>query len=167
MRPRPFPPLPLPNPPPAPIHTLAQHLTTHTAKHIYRYVFDVRNPFANSPLYQQPHHWVDVYFVFKTFRFRFASQRLRDVSTRHARLWVAFANGEAPWGEYKYTGQGDECVVVADEREGWVERTVGEVEGALEWSWRRCEGLVEAWEGEKGMSFRPLDIEALRGVKKT
>jgi hypothetical protein len=130
----------------------------------------VRNPFAASPLYQQPHHWVDVYFVFKTFQFRYPSQRLKNISTQHARLWVDFANGKAPWARYEYGGgQGDEVVMVADEREGWVEKKVREVEEALEWGWGRCDLLVESWEAGKmkGRGFRPLDIEALRGVKKT
>jgi outer membrane protein assembly factor BamE (lipoprotein component of BamABCDE complex) len=107
---------------------LANYLTAHTNKKVYRYVFDVRNQFPGSPLYQQPHHWVDIYYVFKTLQFRYPTQRLKDISTRHAQLWVDFANGKTPWREYKYTGNGDEIIMVADEREGWLERTVAENE---------------------------------------
>ncbi|KAF7455374.1 PnbA Carboxylesterase type B [Pyrenophora tritici-repentis] len=87
----------------APTHLLSQYLTTRTQKKVYRYVFDVRNPFPGSPLYQQPHHWVDVYFVFKTFQFRYPSQRFKQISTQHSQHWIGFANGRAPWSEYKYT----------------------------------------------------------------
>jgi hypothetical protein len=144
---------------------LAKYLTTHTSKKVYRYIFDIRNPFPGSALYQQPHHWVDIYFVFMTFQFRYPTRKLKDISTRHAQLWIDFANGKTPWKEYKYTGMGDEVVMVADEREGWVERTVAEQEGITETSWRRCEALVNSWEGKKGVGFTPLDIKPLRGKK--
>jgi hypothetical protein len=150
---------------PAPTHMLAQYLTTRTNKKVYRYIFDVRNPFPGSSFYAQPHHWVDVYFVFKTFQFRYPTQKLKDTSTKHAQLWIDFANGKAPWKEYKYTGAGDGMVTVADEREGWVERTVAEHESIMETSWKRCEALVQSWDRKKGVSFTPLDIEPLRGKK--
>jgi hypothetical protein len=146
-----------------PTHLLAKYLTTYTSKRVYRYVFDVRSPFPTSPFYQQPHHWVDIYFIFKTFQFRYPSQRLKDISTRHAQLWVDFANGKAPWTEYKYTGDRDEVVMVADEREEWVERTVAENEKITETSWDRCDALVESWTEQKNSSFRPLDIAPLVG----
>ena len=149
-----------------PNHMLAQYLTTHTSKRVYRYIFDVRNPFPNNPFYQQPHHWVDIYFVFKTFQFRFPSPRLKDISTRHTRLWIDIANGKAPWTEYKYTGQGDEIIVVADERDGWVSRSVERVERDLEWGWGRCEDLVESWKMMRGRQFNPLSLETLEGIKK-
>lgn len=148
-----------------PNHMLAQYLTTYTSKRVYRYIFDVRNPFPNNPFYQQPHHWVDIYFAFKTFQFRFPSPRLKNISTRHAQLWIDFANGKAPWTEYKYTGQGDEKVMVADERNGWADRSVEQVERDLEWGWGRCEELVESWKTMKGRHFNPLGLEILEGVK--
>jgi hypothetical protein len=46
-------------------HELAKYMSTQTHKKIYRYIFDVRNPFPSHSLYQQAHHWVDKYFVFK------------------------------------------------------------------------------------------------------
>lgn len=147
------------------MHDLARHLTTKTTKKVFRYIFDTRNPFPNHSLYQQAHHWVDVYFVFKTFQFRFPSQRLKDISTRHAQLWVDFANGKQPWPEYKYSGKGEEIVSVADERQGWVHRTVAEDEKIRETSWRRCEALSEAWKTKQGTSFLPLQIEPLQGKK--
>jgi carboxylesterase type B len=151
----------------APTHMLASHLSTKTSKNIHRYVFNVRNPFPNNALYQQPHHWVDVYFVFKAHQFRFPSQRLKDVSTKHAQLWIDFANGKKPWAEYVYNEKGNAVVMFADEREGWVEKSVGDAEKELEWGYRRCEELVGSWEGMKGEDWAPLDLECLRGVKKT
>ncbi|KAF3052390.1 hypothetical protein E8E11_011442 [Didymella keratinophila] len=112
----------------APTHSLASHLSSNTNKNLYRYIFNTRNPFPNNSLYGQPHHWVDVYFVFKAHQFRFPSERLKSISTRHARLWIDFANGKKPWKEYKYDDGREAVIMLADEREGWVERTVGQVE---------------------------------------
>ncbi|RMZ69657.1 Carboxylesterase type B [Pyrenophora seminiperda CCB06] len=142
----------------APTHLLSQYLTTHTHKKVYRYVFDVRNPFPGSLLYQQPHHWVDVYFVFKTFQFRYPYQRLKNISTQHSQHWISFANGRRPWSEYKYTGKGDEVVAVADDQEGWLERKVKDHEKAMETSWTRCETLVESWESKRGKAFSPFSL---------
>lgn len=148
----------------APTHALAQHLSRNTTKKIYRCVFDIRNPFPNHDMYAQAHHWVDVYFVFKTLQFRYPMQRLKDVSTKHAQLWIEFANGKSPWEEYKYISKGDEVVMVADEREGWVERSVKEHEELVGWGWERCEVLWESWGVGKGRTgFRPMEIEGLRG----
>jgi hypothetical protein len=146
----------------APTHHLAKHLTTHTNKKVYRYVFDVRNPFPASPFYQQAHHWVDKYFVFMTLKFRYPFQRLKDIATRHAQLWIDFTNGKKPWTDYKYTGNGDEVIMVADDRQGWIERTVAEHERIMETSWKRCDALVESWQNKKDGSFRPLDIAFLK-----
>ncbi|KAF1851559.1 alpha/beta-hydrolase [Cucurbitaria berberidis CBS 394.84] len=151
----------------APNHCLAKYLTTHTNKKVYRYIFDVRNPFPCNTLYQQAHHWVDMYYVFKTFQFRYPTQKLKDISTQHARLWIDFANGKMPWREYKYTGNGDEKIIVADERDSWVERTVAEEEKILGTTWRRCEALVASWKNKMGQSFVPLDIAPLKGKKLT
>ena len=146
---------------------MAKYLTAHTKKKVYRYIFDIRNPFPGSPLYQLAHHWVDVYFVFKTFQFRYPTQRLKDISTQHAQLWINFANGIIPWKEYKYTGNGDEVIMVADERAGWIERTVAENEKFMETTWRTCELLVESWKNQRGRSFNPLGIDPLKGKKMT
>jgi hypothetical protein len=150
---------------PAPTHEWAKYLSTHTNKKVYRYVFDVRNPFPGSSLYQQAHHWVDKYYVFKTFQFRYPTQKLKDISTKHAQLWIDFANGKMPWERYKYTGKGDEVIMVADEREGWVERTVAEHEKITEIIWRTCEVLIKSWNDKKGTHFLPLEIEPIVGKK--
>lgn len=146
---------------------LACYLTTHTNKKVYSYIFDVRNPFPNHLLYQQPHHWVDKYFVFKAHQFRYPSQRLKNISTHHAQLWIDFTNGKRPWTEYKYTGRGDETIMVTDEREGWVERSVAEYERIMELSWKRVESVAKMWGKEKGRSFNPILIEPMMGKKLT
>jgi hypothetical protein len=53
--------------------------------------------------------------------------------------------------------------MVADERDGWLERTVAENEKITELSWNRCEALVESWTSYQGMDFSPLEIDALKG----
>lgn len=151
----------------APTHTLAQSLSATSGKKVYRYIFDVRNPFPNQPLYQQAHHWVDVYFIFMVHQFRYPSQRLKDISTKHAQLWLDFANDKVPWEQYKYTGSGEETIMVADERAGWVERTVAENERIMEWSWKRCEQLWESWAQKRGKPFLPLKIAPLTMKKLT
>ena len=103
--------------------------------------------------------------MFKTYQFRYPSQRLKDISTQHARTWNNFANGETPWEEYKYTGKGDEVVMVADERDGWVERSVEEHEKVVDNSWRRCEALIESWDSMRGKHFSPFQIEPMKANK--
>jgi hypothetical protein len=156
----------------APTHLLATYLSAKTTKRVYRYIFDVRNPFPNHALYQQPHHWVDIYFVFKAHQFRYPSQRLKDISTQQARLWNEFANGKAPWGEYKYSEgdrKGEAVLMIADERAGWVERSTAQVESDLEWGYERCEELVKSWKegGKEGKTWDALGLECLRGTKMT
>ena len=155
----------------APTHLLATYLSTKTTKRVYRYIFDVRNPFPNNALYQQPHHWVDIYFVFKAHQFRYPSQRLKEISSQHARLWTEFANGKAPWGEYKYSEdrKGEAVLMIADERAGWVERSTAQVESDLEWGYGRAEELWQSWKegGMEGKTWDALRLECLMGVKRT
>ncbi|KAF2826387.1 alpha/beta-hydrolase [Ophiobolus disseminans] len=141
----------------APIHVFAKHITAHTSKRIYRYVFDIRNPFPNAPFYQQAHHWADVYFLFRAMQFRFPHQWLKDVSDRHAELWINFACGEKPWSEYKHG-----VVMVADEREGWVEKTMEEYETMSRVKWDRLDSLWQAWSEKKGAKWVPFDMAALK-----
>ncbi|KAF2660803.1 alpha/beta-hydrolase [Lophiostoma macrostomum CBS 122681] len=139
----------------APTHALAKYLTTHTTKKVYRYTFDIRNPFPGHGLYNLPHHWVDVYFIFKTFQFRYPRQKLKDISTQHAQLWLDFANGKAggPWSEYRYGDGADAVIIVADEREGWVERTVAQDEELRELGLKRVEQLWDAWLPSVGQKY--------------
>jgi hypothetical protein len=91
-------------------------MSTEPTKNLYRYVFDVRNPFPTAPFYQQTHHWVDVYFLFRTMQFRFPYQYLKDISDKHAALWINFANGNKPWSEFN--SREERVIMVADERDG-------------------------------------------------
>ena len=150
----------------APIHATIRHLTTHTKKRVYRYVFDIRNPFPNAPFYQQAHHWVDVYFVFRAMQFRYPYQYLKDVSDKHAELWVRFTYGEEPWSRYNGTGNevgnGEGVIMLADEREGWVEKTMSEYEKMSRVEWSTLEELLEAWAEKKGEEWFPMNMVALK-----
>ncbi|KAH8813305.1 Alpha/Beta hydrolase protein [Xylogone sp. PMI_703] len=68
---------------------------------VYRYNLALRNPFPGSTYYQVPgHHFVDILFLFGTFRFRYPTQKLIDISTEFMRRWLKFGAGEQPWDEY-------------------------------------------------------------------
>lgn len=153
----------------APTHALATHLSSLPHKRIYRYIFSARNPFPGHELFMHPHHWVDIYYVFKAHQFRYPppGDRLRALSTQHARFWTGFARGEEPWGVYK-VGEG-ERMMRASERDGWVEMGREEVEEEEGWGFGRCEGLVEAWReaGWERKSVGPLELECLMGVRQT
>ncbi|KAH8716984.1 Alpha/Beta hydrolase protein [Phaeosphaeriaceae sp. PMI808] len=126
----------------APVHALAQYISTHTKKPIYRYHFDVRNPFPGATYYQQSHHWVDIYFIFRAMQFRMPFQYLKDISDKHAAMWIGFANGHKPWSEFKHQGG---TIMVADEREGWVEKKMSEYEKMSRLPWARLDTLWQAW----------------------
>ncbi|KAH7089867.1 Alpha/Beta hydrolase protein [Paraphoma chrysanthemicola] len=146
----------------APIHATIRHLATHTKKRVYRYVFDVRNPFPNAPFYQQAHHWVDVYFIFRAMQFRYPYQYLKDLSDKHAELWIRFACGEEPWSQYEATGNGGGVIMLADEREGWVEKTMVEYEKLSRLSWSTLDDLLEAWDDKRGQQWYPFNLVAAK-----
>src|SRR3546814_1992454 len=64
-----------------------------------------------------------VYFVFRSLQFRYPSQRLKMISDQHASYWIDFGNGNAPWTEYKHSGDGKEIIAVAELRDGSVSYT--------------------------------------------
>jgi carboxylesterase type B len=148
-------------------HAFSEYLAKHSSKKVYRYVFDVRNPFPGHPAYQTPHHWVDKYFVFKVHQFRYPSQRLKDISTKHAQLWIDFTNGKEPWSPYTDTGDDQKIIMVADERDGWVERNVKADEEISELSNKRVEELWDSWSDQKGKRFLAMKIEPLMKRKFT
>lgn len=157
----------------ASINASCRYLSTQTSKRIYRYVFDVRNPFPNAPFYQQPHHWVDVYFVFRTLQFRYPHEYLKLISDRHAQFWIDFAHGKAPWTAYTY-GNGENfssesrnpVIMVADDRDGWIERTQEEHEKISTTSFKRLEDLWHIWSEKAGERFLPLDLASLKTLAK-
>ncbi|KAH7411776.1 Carboxylesterase [Phaeosphaeria sp. MPI-PUGE-AT-0046c] len=144
----------------APIHAFTKHVSAKTEKNIYRYIFDIRNPFPNSPFYQQPHHWVDVYFIFRTLQFRYPYEYLKDISDRHAALWLDFASGGKPWKRFE--SGGEEIMVIADEREGWVEKNTSEYEKMSGVAFGRLDELWDAWKEKRGEAWLPLDLVALK-----
>lgn len=146
----------------APIHALCAHLPpspSPSTMKIYRYIFDIGNPFIAAPFYNTPHHWVDVYFLFRTLQFRFPTRQLRSLSDEHARLWTRFARGDAPWGE---------CAagtLMVGRATGWAERSLvvdGEMAGR---DWGRLDRLWDAWGERRGdAGFLPLKlVHVLRG----
>ncbi|KAH7393072.1 Alpha/Beta hydrolase protein [Pyrenochaeta sp. MPI-SDFR-AT-0127] len=143
-----------------PIDAFSRCIAGHSNKRIYRYIFDVRNPFPNAPFYQQAHHWVDVYFVFRTMQFRFSHQFLKQISDKHAGFWIAFANGKAPWSAYK---DEQKLVMVADERDGWIERTQQQHEELSGINFGRLKKLWDIWGEKKGEVFLPLNLATLHG----
>lgn len=169
----------------APIHALCAQFARPHAEHaqaqapptkkLYRYLFDVGNPFLTSPLYRVPHHWVDVYFLFGTLGFRFPTQKLRALSAQHGRMWVGFAHGEAPWGECiahgRETGDRGESglegsvIMVADEVEGWVERSLRDDEVRNERDWERLGRLWAAWGEKRGEPWAPLRLTEVMDAK--
>lgn len=143
-----------------PTDALSRYISSHSNKRLYRYIFDVRNPFPNGPFYQQTHHWVDVYFVFRTLQFRYPYQYLKNISDKHAEQWITFANGKAPWSAYK---DEEKIVMVADERDGWVERTQEEHEKLSTTDFSRLKKLWDIWGERKGERFLPLDMTTVMG----
>lgn len=142
----------------APIHAFAKHIATKTKKNIYRYIFDIRNPFPNAPFYQQPHHWVDVYFIFRTMQFRYPYQYLKDISDKHAALWIDFASGGKPWKQFDDEG----VIIVADEREGWVEKSLSQYEKMSGVAFGRLDELWDAWKEKQGEAWSPVNLAALK-----
>lgn len=90
---------------------------------------------------------------------------MKDISTKHASLWVDFANGKAPWAEYVVGAGEEEVVMVADEREGWVERSRQEDAKMADRDWDRCEKLWDAWADFRGKEFLPMKIDPLNKRK--
>jgi hypothetical protein len=52
--------------------------------------------------------------------------------------------------------------MVADERQGWVEKTMPEYEKMSGLEYARLDSLWEAWQEKTGESWLPLDMLALK-----
>ncbi|KAF1926766.1 alpha/beta-hydrolase [Didymella exigua CBS 183.55] len=144
----------------APIHALCSHLSSSSALNdtkLYRYIFAVPNPFPGASFHAVPHHWVDVYFLFRTLQFRFPNTTLKKISDEHARLWVRFAHGQAPWGE---CGEGG--VMVADAVQGWKEMTLEEDEQGNGRDLARLGRLWDAWAEKRGdAAWAPVRVSQI------
>jgi hypothetical protein len=168
----PIPSTKLMNTSPASIHAFSNLVASQPTKRLYRYIFDIRNPFPNAPFYQQAHHWVDVYFLFRTLQFRYPRRYLKDMSNVHAAMWIIFANGRAPWKAFKgydHINGGDaSLIMVADERDEWVEMPLQKYERTSKMheehaETRRLDLLWRVWHEEKaGQSWLPLGMAALK-----
>jgi hypothetical protein len=99
-------------------------------------------------------------------QFRYPYQYLKDLSDKHAELWVRFAYGEEPWSRYNGTGNevgnGEGVIMLADEREGWVEKSMSEYEKMSRVEWSTLEELLEAWAEKKGEEWFPMNMVALK-----
>jgi hypothetical protein len=135
-------------------------VSLNTNKRIYRYIFSVRNPFPGAPFYQLAHHWVDVYFLFRTMQFRFAFPWLKNISDEHARMFVSFANGAEPWTANRCSDitEGRGIVMVADESNGWVEKSERDIERVQGRSVDVLDKLWDLWQEKKGKHFLPLNL---------
>ena len=148
---------------PAPTQALCRYVSLNTNKRIYRYIFSARNPFPGAPFYQLAHHWVDVYFLFRTMQFRFAFPWLKDLSDEHARMFLSFANGAEPWTASRrnhLTKEGD-VVMVADESNGWIEKSELDIERLQGRSAEVLDTLWDSWQEKKGEYFLPLNLQSL------
>ena len=147
----------------APIHALCKYLSTKTDKKVYRYIFDVGNPFVGTPFYKIPHHWVDVYFLFRTLKFRYPSKQLKDISDKHAQMWVSFANRKVPWGEYGDREDQKKIIMVADEKEGWKQWSLEDDEARSGRNFNTLDELWAAWMEKNGEGWLPLRLTELMG----
>ncbi|RPA84810.1 alpha/beta-hydrolase [Ascobolus immersus RN42] len=82
-----------------PTHTAAT-VFTKSGKPTYRYIYTLPNQFPCSVFYHIPHHFVDILMVKLKLQFRLAPT-VQRVCEQHCRYWIEFANGLAPWEEYK------------------------------------------------------------------
>jgi hypothetical protein len=93
-------------------------------------------------------------------QFRFPHKHLKRISDKHAELWINFANGEPPWNAFGDWHGG--VIMVADERDGWAHRMMGQHEDMSGVEFARLDSLWEAWGEKKGEMWLPLDMAALK-----
>lgn len=55
-------------------------------------MFDAGNRFNGVPFCGVPHHCMDVYFLLRTLHTCFPTQKLKNISEAHSRMWLEFAN---------------------------------------------------------------------------
>ena len=138
-------------------HQLA--IVASAKKPVYRYWFDVGNPFPGSIRYQVAHHAVDMYYAFQTLQFRFPSQRDVGIATQFARYLIGFANGKEPWKRFEVSG--DQEVHIANWERGWITRTRDEDEKIKERRYKAMEVMREVLGEKYGDTY--LDIGKLLG----
>lgn len=82
------------------------HALSSSANHrIYRYQVCLSNPFPGSMFsYVAGHHFVEILYLFMTYLERYPTHRnnfFAEVAKALARKWIGFANGKAPWAEFR------------------------------------------------------------------
>lgn len=130
----------------APMHTLAKALASHSPntanaprRKIYRYNFALSNPFpGNSHSFSTGHHFIEILFVFLTLLDRYPRRRPGNwhavQALETAKRWISFANGLAPWDEYRVSvsergmEEGQAQIAICDDIRGWHMRSLAEDE---------------------------------------
>jgi hypothetical protein len=89
------------------------------------------------------------------------------MSDQHAGMWISFANGKKPWGEFEDTPGDDPVIMLADEREEWVKMPLAKYERMDKphecGDSYKLDALWRIWQEEKeGNSWLPLDMTALK-----
>lgn len=91
-------------------------------------------------------------------QFRYPYQYLKDISDKHAALWIDFASGGKPWKQFDDEG----VIIVADEREGWVEKSLSQYEKMSGVAFGRLDELWDAWKEKQGEAWSPVNLAALK-----
>jgi hypothetical protein len=96
-------------------------------------------------------------------QFRFAFPWLKDISDEHARMFISFANGTEPWtaNHGSNPAEGSGAVMVADDSNGWVERSERDIERVQDRSVEVLDKLWDSWQEKKGEHLLPLDLQSL------
>lgn len=129
-----------------PVDKVARGLASSTDHKVYRCQVCLSNPFSGSMYsYVSGHHFVELMYLFLTYLERFPTHRnnfFAKVARDIARKWIGFANGTAPWAEYR-EGNGY-SIGIFDDLRGIDVRTREEDENVSKedvWGERRYKGL--------------------------
>ncbi|KAF3903080.1 Cholinesterase [Orbilia brochopaga] len=138
---------------------------------VFRYQFNLPNLFPGSPFsFVVGHHFVEMLYQFLTFTERYPRHR-DDFYTRQATdmacRWIAFANGQDPWPEYRsYDGF---KIAICDDVNGWHVRTRQEdIEQSKDEQWgpRRYKGWELIREAMKRV-YEDGGEEAVHAVRRS
>ncbi|KAL5360622.1 Alpha/Beta hydrolase protein [Aspergillus floccosus] len=115
-----------------PTHSVAIAVARTGRKRVYRWQFDLPNPFPGSMFsYTTGHHFVELMYQFMTLATRLPTYRnhfLRRQGEEMARSWIRFANGLPPMPDAKPYDPETGSIMVCDMLHGWSVRTRAEDE---------------------------------------